>query len=200
MLSKTLGSLMQITISDTKAYLFVENVIDNGATVGEAIGDNEKFFIETPELYQLPFVVNYKSLSNNIKKLRSSTYFFKDENGIVEYILTITTSVDEFIYIRNILDIFTNGSAVSDITTNAVDHIPKLNMSMHYLIDDVIDEGQKKYGTTVNRMTKMEKEGLIREMQSRGTFLVKGTIPEVATKLSYSETSIYRYLQTLEKK
>lgn len=200
MLSKTLGKLMQITVSDTEKYLFAENVIGDEAVVGQAISDNEKFFIQDSDLKQLPFVVNYKSLSHDLNKLRSSTYFYKDEQGNIEYMLSITTNVDEFLYIREILDVFTNGSPAPSINTPAIDNIPKLNMSMHDLIDTVIAEGQKRYGTVVKRMTKMEKQSLIREMHSRGAFLIKGAVNEAATKLNYSEATVYRYLQKLEGK
>lgn len=203
MLSKTLGKFMQITVSDTQKYIFAENVIENEAVVGEAICDNEQHFLEDFEISQLPFVANYKSLSHNMIKLRSSTFFFKDEQGKIEYMLSITTNVDEFLYVREILDIFTNGSPSPAITEHAskspaIDQIPKLNLSIHDIIDLVITEGQKRYGTVVSRMTKLEKQSLIREMHSRGVFLIKGSVTETATKLNYSEATIYRYLQKLE--
>lgn len=203
MLSKTLGKFMQITVSDTQQYIFAENVIENEAVVGEAICDNEQYFLEDLEISQLPFVANYKSLSHNMIKLRSSTFFFKDEQGKIEYMLSITTNVDEFLYVREILDIFTNGNPSPAITTPAskspaVDRIPKLNLSIHDIIDLVIAEGQKRYDTVVNRMTKMEKQSLISELYSRGVFLIKGAVTETATKLNYSEATIYRYLQKLE--
>lgn len=199
MLSKTLGKIMQITVSDTQKYLFAENVIGNEAVVGQNISDNEKFFLEDEDLRQLPFVVNYKSLSHELNKLRSSTYFFKNEDGDIEYMLSITTNVDEFIYVRDILNVFTNGSP-APTNSPSVDRIPKLNLSIHDLIDTVISEGQKRYATIVKRMTKMEKQSLIREMHSRGAFLIKGSVNEVAVKLDYSEATVYRYLQKLEGK
>lgn len=199
MLSKTFGYLIQITISDTKKYLFVENAIDVEISVGNDVCDNEKYFAQNEEFSQLPFVVNYKSLSSNMKKLRSSTYFYKNMFGDIEYMLSITTCVDEFIYIRNVLDTFTNGTAISRMNTN-IDNIPKLTMSMNDLIDSVVSEGQKKYNTVVEYMTKTEKQSLIREMHSRGAFLIKGAVTEVAEKLNYSEATIYRFLQKLEVK
>jgi predicted transcriptional regulator YheO len=168
--------------------------------VGQEISDNEKYFLQDPDFRQLPFVVNYKSLSHDMKKLRSSTYFFKNEQNEIEYLLSITANVDEFVYIREVLDVFTNGSPATAINSPTVDNIPKLNLSIHDLIDTVIAEGQKRYDTVVKRMTKMEKQSLIREMHSRGAFLIKGAVTEAATKLDYSETTVYRYLQKLEGK
>jgi len=199
MLSKTLGKFTQITVSDTQKYIFAENIIENEAVVGKEISDNEKYFLSDSDLSQLPFVVNYKSLSANLRKLRSSTLFFKDTDGHIEYMLSITTNVDELLHVREILDVYVNGSPAATSST-AVDSIPKLNLSIHDIIDNVIAEGQKRYDTVVQRMTKSEKESLIHEMHSRGAFLIKGAVPEVAAKLNYSEATIYRYLQKLEVK
>jgi len=203
MISKTLGKFMQITVSDTQHYIFAENVIENEAIVGEAICDNERYFLDDSEICQLPFVANYKSLSQSLKKLRSSTFFFKDEEGNIEYLLSITTNVDEFLHVREILDVFTNGSLAPNMDANessstAIDNIPKLDMSIHSILDSIIAEGQKKYGTVVKRMTKLEKQSLIREIHSRGAFLIKGAVTETAAKLNYSEATIYRFLQKLE--
>ncbi len=203
MLSKTLGNFMQITVSDTQKYIFVENVIEKEAVIGEAINDNEKYFLEDDDIRKLPYVANYKSLSHSMNKLRSSTFFFKDNKGNIEYLLSITANVDQFLYVRDILDVFTNGSPARlqnapQKGSVAIDKIPKLNLSIHDIIDSVIAEGQKRYDTTVKRMTKLEKQSLIRELYSRGAFLIKGSVTEVASKLNYSEATIYRYIQKLE--
>ena len=203
MFSKTLGKFMQITVSDTQNYIFAENVIENEAVVGEALCDNERFFLDDSEISQLPFVANYKSLSHSMIKLRSSTLFFKDQEGNIEYLLSITTNVDEFLHVREILDVFTNGSPAPHLDTvesksSAIDKIPKLDMSIHDILDSIIAEGQKRYGTVVKRMTKQEKQSLIREFHSRGAFLIKGAVTETAKKLNYSEATIYRFLQKLE--
>ncbi len=45
-----------------------------------------------------------------------------------------------------------------------------------------------------------EKQSLIREMFSRGVFLIKGAVSEVSGKTGNSEATIYRYLKELERK
>ncbi len=203
MLSKTFGKLIQITVSDKEKYIFVENVIENEAFVGGTISDNERYFLEDPEISKLPFIANYKSLSHNMTKLRSSTFFFKDEKSNIEYLLSITTNVDDLIQVRGIFDIFINGhptptDEMSKYKSPNIDGVPKLNLSITEIIEAVVQEGQKRFGTIVKRMTRKEKESLIREIHSRGLFLIKGAVTETADKLNYSEATIYRYLQKLE--
>ncbi|HHT16044.1 MAG TPA: hypothetical protein GXZ86_09315, partial [Clostridiales bacterium] len=155
MLAKTLGKLMQITVSDTEHYLLVENPIDDSFKVGEPISGDEKFFLENKEMRSLPFVVNYKSLSPQLHKLRSSTFFFKDERGDIRYMMSITAKVDEFLYLREMIDVFVNGSRnLPSGDTERIDRIPKLDMSVSDLIDAVVMEGQKRYSTRVERMTR----------------------------------------------
>ncbi|MBE0601927.1 MAG: helix-turn-helix domain-containing protein [Firmicutes bacterium] len=200
MLSKNFGTWVQITVSDTDKYLFVDGAMDASIAVGNLISDSERYFIEHQEIANLPFVVNYKSLSKEMSKLRSSTYFYKDKNGGIEYLLSLTVNVNEFLHVRDIIDMFVNGSKQAFASETAeIDQIPKIDLSAHDLIDAVIAEGQKRYGITAERMTKLEKQSIIREMHSRGVFLIKGAVTEAAAKINYSETTIYRYLQKLDK-
>lgn len=201
MLSKTLGKLMQITVSDTQKYLFVENPVDASVEVGSAISSNERHFLENEDISGLPFVVNYKSLSTQLNKLRSSTFFFKDKEDNIQYMISLTAKVDEFLYLREMIEVFVNGSLQHPTgDTERIDRIPKLDLSVTDLIDQVVMEGQKRYGTQVERMTRSEKHSLLREMFSRGVFLIKGAVSEAAKKLSYSEATVYKFLQATEKK
>lgn len=200
MLAKSLGRLVQVTVSDTQTYLLVENPVDPAFQAGEAIGGNEQYFLENPDIRELPFIVNYKSLSRNLDKLRSSTFLFKNEEGLIEYMLSLTFKVDEFVHIRDMMDLFVNGSRLeSPAVTAVIDQVPKLDISAADLVDSVVAEGQKRYNTTVERMTKQEKRSLLREMASRGVFLIKGAVSEAARSLNYSETTIYKFLQRNEK-
>jgi predicted transcriptional regulator YheO len=169
---------------------------------GTPIGDDERYFLENIELSKLPFVVNYKSLLPNMTKLRSSTYFFKDDNtGEIEYMLTVSINVDQMLHVRTLIDHFINGNTLEKSKQQKeINHTPKLNFSLPTIIDNIIAEGEKRYSTTVARMTMKEKQSLIREMFARGVFLIKGAVVEVSVKLGNSEATVYRYLKELENK
>lgn len=199
MLCKTMGKMALVTVSDREKHLFAEGALEVGVEAGQPLSSNEKYFIEHEELESLPFVVNYKSLSPDMKKLRSSTFFYKDEKGKIEYMLSVTFKVDEFLYLRDMMNMFVNGSpSNSMMDTSRLDEVAKLDISAHELIEAVVTEGQKRYNVNVERMNKLEKQSLIREMHSRGVFLIKGAVNEAAKRLAYSETTVYRYLQKLD--
>lgn len=199
MLSKTLGKMALITVSDREKHLYVDGAVDTGVEAGAPLSSNERYFIDHEEIGSLPFVVNYKSLTQDLQKLRSSTFFYKDGEGRIEYMLSVTIKVDEFLYLRDVMNMFVNGSPhQSLVETDRIDEVAKLDISAHELIEAVVFEGQKRYNVNVERMNKLEKQSLIREMRSRGVFLIKGAVTEAAKRLGYSETTVYRYLQKLE--
>lgn len=199
MMSKTLGKMALITVSDREKHLYVDGEETQGVEVGAPLSSNERYFIEHEEIGSLPFVVNYKSLTPDMKKLRSSTFFYKDKQGRIEYMLSITIHVDEFLYLRDMMNMFVNGGPQNPLMeTERIDNVAKLDISAHELIEAVVSEGQKRYNANVERMNKLEKQSLIREMRSRGVFLIKGAVTEAAKRLGYSETTVYRYLQKLE--
>ena len=199
MMSKTLGKMALITVSDREKHLYVDGEETQGVEVGAPLSSNERYFIEHEEIGFLPFVVNYKSLTPDMKKLRSSTFFYKDKQGRIEYMLSITIHVDEFLYLRDMMNMFVNGGPQNPLMeTERIDNVAKLDISAHELIEAVVSEGQKRYNANVERMNKLEKQSLIREMRSRGVFLIKGAVTEAAKRLGYSETTVYRYLQKLE--
>ncbi|MFA7108834.1 MAG: helix-turn-helix domain-containing protein [Sphaerochaetaceae bacterium] len=199
MMSMTMGDFAEITLCDREQYLFVENPLSE-KKAGDKIGDDEKNFLENENLNKLPFVANYKSLLPNMSKLRSSTYFIKDGEGQIEYMISFSTNVESLLLARHILDNFINGSRFNvRPATRKVDNTPRLNLSLSSVISNVINEGEHKYNTTIARMTMKEKQSLIREMYSRGVFLIKGAVPEVSQKLENSEATVYRYLKKLEK-
>ncbi len=199
MLSATLGKMFQVTVSDRTHYLFVKHAFGSEIYVGAPIKDKEAAFLKSPDFSNFPFVANYKNLSKNMNRLRASTFFFKDENGEIMYMLTVTANVDEFVKVREIIDVFTNG--ITTIESPAIDtheSITKVEVSVNDVIDDVIAEGERRYSTDISHMTTFEKHSLIREMSSRGVFLIKGSVSDVAHKLEYSEATIYRYIKKLE--
>ena len=50
----------------------------------------------------------------------------------------------------------------------------------------------------LDRLSPQEKIEIIRELNELGVFLLKGGVSQVATSLSISEPTVYRYLQKIK--
>ena len=74
-----------------------------------------------------------------------------------------------------------------------------LTLSVTEIIHNVLEEATIRFGAPPSRLTANEKLSVIREMDSRGVFLAKGSVIEVAEKLGSSKATIYRYLHQLDK-
>lgn len=68
------------------------------------------------------------------------------------------------------------------------------------MISSVMSEARVRFQTTPDRFTAEEKLSIVREMDKRGVFLVKGSVSEVAKEIKSSEATIYRYLHQINNK
>lgn len=200
-LSDFLGSDVEIILSDATSnkIVAVANPVSDTAKVGEAIRHIEQKFIKEKIYEKTDFISNYRALSTDNEKLRASTYFIKNEGGLIG-LLTMNLKVESFIDLRNVLDRLVNGESkykskeIKDTIFESFE--PSFEEMMSVTISDVI----KQYDTPPDRMTVDEKMEIIEILDKRGTFLIKGSIAELAKAFKTTETTVYRYINRLSEK
>ena len=69
---------------------------------------------------------------------------------------------------------------------------------MEGLVTNTIQEELDRFGVEPTRLSYQEKMEVVRTLDEKGIFLVKGAIAELAAALKTTETSIYRYLSKLQ--
>ena len=69
---------------------------------------------------------------------------------------------------------------------------------MEGLVSSAIREELDRFGVEPTRLSYQEKMEMVRSLDEKGIFLVKGAIAELASALKTTETSIYRYLNKLQ--
>ncbi|NLJ60892.1 MAG: hypothetical protein GX338_08095 [Firmicutes bacterium] len=197
-----LGSNTEILLCDTEQILYVENPFNNSHKAGMPLGDMEESFIERRIYEEIDYTINYRSLTFNHEKLRSATLFIKNKNNKLDGMITINTKVSDLLQVRGIIDRLINGDQPINPTHSSKDAKPQQYYEIHSfsvieVINSVIDESVTYYGVPPQRLTADEKLDIVRKLDDRGIFLVKGSIAEVAKKLSCSEATVYRYLQQI---
>ncbi|MEH7388541.1 helix-turn-helix domain-containing protein, partial [Bacillus sp. JJ1521] len=128
-------------------------------------------------------------------KLRSASYFIKNSEDELIGILTINYKVDELIELRSTLNRLISGS--EQFTFKGENFYESFNLSFEDLMNNTIQDALKKYNVPPDRLSHDEKLDLIRTLDEKGTFLLKGSVAELAKVLQTSETSIYRYINKL---
>ena len=203
-LSLYLGDDTEILLCDTEKILLIENPMDETHYVGAPITEMQQALIQNPECEKIPYNVNYRTLSRNGDKMRSATMFIR-ENGVLQGLLTFNNNVGELVRFRQYLDTLISGDQNHNVLQSSKKKSkPKqsyemLTLSVTEIINNVLDEATIRFSAPPNRLTANEKLSVSQEMDSRGVFLAKGSVNEVADKLGSSKATIYRYLHQLEK-
>jgi predicted transcriptional regulator YheO len=190
--------------------------IANGHITGRKVGDPLTTFasntIASKEYRTKDYVMNYHAKSKQGTLLRSSSLFIKDEGRLIGLLcinfddskfsdltdqLRSLIHPDEVLFNRLKIEekeepIEYISESISDVTKQTlIDYFLKINIHLNQL-----NENQQK--TFVKQLSQDIRMEIIKELNDRGIFLVKGAISEVARELYCSEPTIYRYLNKLK--
>lgn len=175
--------------------VFIHNAFNPETKVGSPIPDTEKKFIQQKVYETKDSLMNYRAFSVDRRKLRSATHFFKDADGKLTDVLTINYKVDELIELRGVLNRLINGPEA--VQYNGENIYESFNGSFEDLMNQSIQQVLEKFNVPPERLSHDEKMELIRSLDEKGTFLIKGSVTELSKVLNTSETSIYRYINKL---
>lgn len=199
-LASFLGSRAEIILYDVikKNIAYVKNSFSKKHMIGQEIREAELKMIEDKIYLKKDFVSNYRALSEDKQKLRSGTYFIKRNQDLVGMI-TINYKVGDIINLRNMIDEIINGDITQSIAIrpNKDRFFETFNGSFEEMMSAVINDIVNHFNVPPDRLSLEEKMQVIRELDSKGTFLIKGSIGETAKILNTSEATIYRYLNQL---
>lgn len=198
-LSLFLGNNCEVLLCDTEEFLYIMNPLDDTHHVGDPLDDLHQNFIDDDAFHSLPYTITYRTSASSGEKLRSATFFIRDDNTLTGF-LTLNWKITDFVQMKEILEMLTNGSVFPDTeesTETGSGSIETLSSSVSELINSVMNEARIRFQTTPDRFTTEEKLSIIREMNKRGVFLVKGSVSEVAKEVRSSEPTIYRYLNQI---
>lgn len=200
-LGEALGEHCEIALQDcNKGY--IEAIINghiSGRKVGAPLTDLAKKIIENGDWKKYDYITGYEGYTFDGKILRSSTFFIKD-NGRLEGMLCINLDTSYYSQISEL--ILKLGGLTTVGKTVLIGNEP--NARHETFIDNVEDIFtsviRKLYGDGIpENFTQDDRLNIIRHLEDKEMFKIKGTIPFIAEKLRCSEASIYRYLSRIRK-
>lgn len=173
----------------------VINPLDPEMTSGSKIRRLEQSLINEKVWKKDDFFVNYRSLSSTNAKLKSATYFIASDDRKELYgIITINMVVDKLLELRDHLNqIITGYAPLKDERR----FLGSVTLSVDDMVSTSIDCEIKKYGVDGYRLSAEEKLDIVKNLDKKGIFLVKGAISELAEKFGTTETTVYRYINRL---
>ncbi|MEE8723767.1 MAG: helix-turn-helix transcriptional regulator [Atopobiaceae bacterium] len=187
------GSNCEVVVHDlrTKDPESTIVAIENGHVSGRKVGDGPsnvvlKALRSDPK--KLHDKLAYLTKTEDGKILKSSTIFFRDEQGEPSAIFAINYDTTLFLALQNTLKDFT---ALENSPTTAPETIPH---NVTDLLEELIEQSVRIVGKPVALMTKEDKVKAIGFLNDSGAFLVTKSGQKICNYFGISKYTLYNYL------
>ncbi|WP_029072799.1 helix-turn-helix transcriptional regulator [Kandleria vitulina] len=205
-LGEALGDNVEIALHDLTSpeqeVVALANGHISGRTVGAKLSNLSIHYLETKQYLDNDYVVNYKTAGPDGKLLKAATYFIREEGREMPIgMLCINVNISDLEYIQTTLYKILGIKETTKVEFKRNNPIEILSSPLDEMVDKYIKECLTEMGipsyVLVERLKVDEKIRVVKYLQAKGTFKVKGAIALVAEKLDVSEPTIYRYLKKM---
>ena len=203
-LSAALGDNCEIALHDLTSkdqeIVAISNNPISGREVGAKLSNLSFHYLEEKQYLNHDYVMNYKTVGNDGKLMRAATYFIKEEGREMPVgMLCINVNISDLEYLTSTIKKILGIKEEKDIEFKMDNPVEILSSPLDEMIDMYIKECLEKMGFPsyflAERLNVDEKIKVVKYLQEKGTFKVKGAIVLVAEKLAVSEPTVYRYLK-----
>lgn len=196
-----LGADCEVVLHDAtrpdSSVLAIANSHISGRRVGSPITDMALRLIKDGTWMTAPFITGYKTQSKDGRQLHSATYFIREDDGSLAGMLCLNMDAAPLIEARDLLDRFISRARMEKPRSDAENGHPLETFaeSLEDLTSSIIQQAVNGADIPPDRMTADEKIAIVRTLNEKGVFLLKGAVAVVARHLAASEATVYRYLQ-----
>ena len=203
-LSAALGDNCEIALHDLTSkdqeIVAISNNPISGREVGAKLSNLSLHYLEEKQYLNHDYVMNYKTVGNDGKLMRAATYFIKEEGREMPVgMLCINVNISDLEYLTSTIKKILGIKEEKDIEFKMDNPVEILSSPLDERIVMYIKECLEKMGFPsyflAERLNVDEKIKVVKYLQEKGTFKVKGAIVLVAEKLAVSEPTVYRYLK-----
>lgn len=139
-------------------------------------------------------ILNYQSKGKEGHIYKSSAMFLRDESGEVIGCLGINYDITDMLLVNNIINDFCATIPQKDEKEQEETFVNSINE----VLMDILEKSKKRIGKPIPFMNKEDKLEVIKYLDERGCFLIKGAIEVVADDLRVSRYTIYNYLKEID--
>ena len=207
-LGKALGDNCEIALHDLTSQeqeiVAIANNQLSGREIGAKLSNLSLHYLDTKQYLNNDFVMNYKTVGPDGKLMRAATYFIKEEGKEMPVgMLCINVNISDLEYLTATIKKILGVKEEKEIEFKMDNPVEILSSPLDEMIDMYIKECLEKMGFPsyflAERLNVDEKIKVVKYLQEKGTFKVKGAIVLVAEKLAVSEPTVYRYLKKMDK-
>lgn len=199
-IAKMFGSQCEVVIHDlTKPQSSVMFTVNNHVT-GREVGQSFDHLVKQVLLsdkFKEDHLAGYEIETEDHRLVKSSTTLIRDFQGQVIGALCINYDMDLMLQMKKMLD---NLMPVDHTEQQSSDELKEQEESIQN-IEDITDQLIQQIIANIPHpfMKRREKIELIRFMDEKGIFLLKGAVDKVADQLGISRVTVYSYLDEVRK-
>ncbi len=176
--------------------------IENGQVTGRKVGDPiTDFALSTWKKggfgkRKTDRIINYKTKSKAGKVLKSSTVFIKDDQKNIIGCICINYDISEHNMCKNNLIDFC--TTVDLDKKSEKEDVESFASDVNEILKKIIKKSIEEIGKPVYLMQKEDKLLVVKKIEEKGAFLIKGSINQIAKQINVSRYTIYNYLEELK--
>ncbi|CNE58445.1 helix-turn-helix transcriptional regulator [Yersinia pseudotuberculosis] len=194
-IARTYGENCEVILHDLrdldKSIVAIKNNHITGRQIGGTITDFALKLIHEKSWEERDFIINYKGrIPGKSENIRASTFFIKDEEGEIIAMLCMNVDLTSLSLAHKII-----GNLMFIEEDNKNDEEVLRNTSITDMLHELITDVLNNYPRAPSLLIMDEKKEIVKKLNEKGVFLLKGAVAEVAMRLETSEQTIYRYLK-----
>lgn len=194
-ISRTFGNNCEVVLHDInnpqKSIIAIANGHVTGRKVGSPMTERGLKAIRNKEYEKS--LLKYKTVTNDGRILKSSTLFIKDEKGEVIGCLCINFDISEFVVAKNVINDISETIDEGNLKQEDETYGNNINDILFSVVKKVID----RLGKPIAYLNKDDKVNVVKQLDEKGTFLIKGAVDYIAEVLCVSRYTIYNYLDEI---
>lgn len=198
MIVKTFGKNCEVVLHDLTQPKNSVVYAANGDVTGRKVGQSFDHLIKMVLLnkdFKDDYVVNYFFETEDGRKIKSSSALIRDEKDEVIGMLCLNYDLTLSHLLQEELQDFL-GAPSGQETKESEKYV--LDQDIVSILDNLIEKIFEN--TNIEKLTRKDSLEIIKFMDEKGIFLVKGSIDKVAKYMGVSKVTIYSYLDSIRGK
>lgn len=196
-IAEIVGENCEVVLHDItnpeNSIIAIRNGHLSGRKVGGPLTDFVLKVIQNKSYKSKDFASNYKASAKH-RPFRSSSFFIKNDAKEIIGVLCVNIDIEPYEKVKELMD------KLSFIGTGMEKHIAveQLTENVEELLSNMIQDTINAMGVAPQRMSPEEKLEVVKNLNNKGAFQLKGAVSDVAAAIEVSEPTVYRYLNKLK--
>ncbi|THB81226.1 MAG: transcriptional regulator [Desulfobacteraceae bacterium] len=200
LMTRMFGDQCEVTIHDVTTQQ-MQLVHITGNVTGRAPGAPVTDVVARPLLTYGDAVKDrhcFMTLTDDGRELKSSTSYIRDSKGKVVYAFCINYNTTDFHNAIQLMKSFVNVTNAENHDADGQEIKPeKISFSINSTVDTLFEQAVAEIGKRPASMNTDEKVRLVRILELKGAFQIRGVVNQVALRLGVTNFTVYNYLKKI---